>query len=306
MEIVKNMIILCGTQRCGSTMVVADLRATGVLGNPEEYFIPWTTQEIKNPLENFSSILTRASTSNGNASIKVMADQLDDIERNLAESKEIELEESELNFLYPHVRKIFKNAIFVKINRLDIIAQAVSRLMSLKTGKNHYINENSSYQPGNNTVSNTDYNNTVEYNKLYLDEQAIEISKENSKWDCVLKNWNLERPINLVYEHCIDDLSYLYTIGKKLGLEIDFDSLPDRQIKKIGNEKNDYFIQRYSFDEETSFLKKSEVDLLRDAAVSVENNNVNLARNLMSVAYRFRPSGLFIKKKLEEYKESLK
>jgi LPS sulfotransferase NodH len=29
-------IILCATQRCGSTMVIEDMRNTGVLGMPEE------------------------------------------------------------------------------------------------------------------------------------------------------------------------------------------------------------------------------------------------------------------------------
>ena len=34
-----DLIVVCGTQRCGSTMVCEDLHLTGVLGRPEEYFL---------------------------------------------------------------------------------------------------------------------------------------------------------------------------------------------------------------------------------------------------------------------------
>jgi len=301
----NNLIIICGTQRCGSTMIVADFRSTEVLGLPEEYFIPWTSQEINNPLNNFESIIKRASTTNGNASIKVMADQLDYIERNLANSKGLILEKEELHYLYPHVRKLFKNAAFIKINRLDIVAQAVSRLMSLKTGKNHLVDVLSSYMPGNNTFSNDEYNKEVEYNKLYLDEQVLKISQENTKWDCILKNWNLDAPINLIYEDCINDFSYLSTIGNKLGLLINVETLSKRKLKKIGNSKNDEFIQKYSFDSTDIILKKSEVDLIRDAALFVAESNNKLALHLMRLALKFRPNGSFIKKKVDEYNVKL-
>ncbi|WP_425458917.1 Stf0 family sulfotransferase [Eilatimonas milleporae] len=34
-------IVLCATPRSGSTMICADMAATGVLGNPREHFINW-------------------------------------------------------------------------------------------------------------------------------------------------------------------------------------------------------------------------------------------------------------------------
>lgn len=304
-NIENKIIILCGTQRCGSTMIVADFRATEVLGQPEEYFIPWTSQVIEKPIDNFESILRRASTKNGNASIKIMADQLEHIENNLAGSQNLTLEKDELNYIYPHVRKLFKDALFIKINRVDIVAQAVSRLMSLKTGKNHFVDASSTYMPGNNTLSNDEYNKNVEYNKFYLDQQVLEISQENTKWDCILKNWQVESPINLVYENCINDFNYLSNIGTRLGLSINVDNLPKRKLKKIGNSKNDEFIYKYSFDNNSILLKEGEVNLLRDSAISLEGINDKLAMYLMRLTLKYRPNGQFIKKKIEEYKNKI-
>lgn len=34
-------ILLCATQRCGSTMIVEDMRNSEVLGAPREHFLPW-------------------------------------------------------------------------------------------------------------------------------------------------------------------------------------------------------------------------------------------------------------------------
>ncbi|MEG3756711.1 Stf0 family sulfotransferase [Pseudoalteromonas carrageenovora] len=301
----KNLIILCGTQRCGSTMVVSDFRDTGVLGKPEEYFIPWTSQRLDRPLEHFDGILSSASTENGNASIKIMANQLDSIESNLASSGDLVLSPSEVDYMFPHVRKLLNDSIFIKINRLNIVAQAVSRLMSEETGKNHFIDAASDYIPGNETLSNEGYNQGVNYNKQYLDKQVIEIIKENAKWDSVLKNWE-KPPINLVYENCIDDLGYLSTLGKQLSLDIDINKLPKRKIKKIGNSKNDEFITKYSLDGTPSALESVEVDLLRDSALYIERENTVLAMHLMTLALKFRPSGAFIRKKIKDYHSNLK
>ena len=74
-------IILCATQRCGSTMIVEDMRNTGVLGVPEEWFIPWDPQKTDiNWAENLAGVRKRATGENGVMAIKVMANQLHNIE----------------------------------------------------------------------------------------------------------------------------------------------------------------------------------------------------------------------------------
>lgn len=56
-------------------------------------------------------------------------------------------------------------------------------------------------------------------------------------------------------------------------------------------------IQQYS-----SKLENEHVNLLRDYAIAVENENIQLAYKLMSQAYEIRPNGPVIKDKLSKYK----
>lgn len=50
-------------------------------------------------------------------------------------------------------------------------------------------------------------------------------------------------------------------------------------------------------------IQPKSVDTIRDAALEVEKYDVNLALDLMQVAYEFRPNGKFIKKKIREYRD---
>lgn len=49
----------------------------------------------------------------------------------------------------------------------------------------------------------------------------------------------------------------------------------------------------------------SDIDFLRDEAVRLESENLELSYKLMSLAYKARPGGEFIRKKYHEYKEML-
>lgn len=53
-------------------------------------------------------------------------------------------------------------------------------------------------------------------------------------------------------------------------------------------------------------FNNKDVDILRDVAVSLEVENVNFSYHLMRIANIFRPSGPFIKLKLDEYKQRMK
>lgn len=50
-------------------------------------------------------------------------------------------------------------------------------------------------------------------------------------------------------------------------------------------------------------LTEQEIDSLRDSAIAIEAYNLPLAIKLMTIASKQRPGGLFIKKKLEEYRK---
>lgn len=52
-------------------------------------------------------------------------------------------------------------------------------------------------------------------------------------------------------------------------------------------------------------LKPKTINMLRDMAAKIEKNDLTTAYELMSLAYRARPNGLFIKEKVEEYSKEL-
>ncbi len=52
-------------------------------------------------------------------------------------------------------------------------------------------------------------------------------------------------------------------------------------------------------------LKNTEIALIRDAAVMFEDSNLQMAHDLMAIAYKARPEGPLIKKKINIYKEEL-
>ncbi|MCC4801063.1 Stf0 family sulfotransferase [Enterovibrio norvegicus] len=306
-----KILILCGTQRCGSTMIVSDLRMTGKMGNPEEYFIPWTSNVISDPLRNFENIVNSSRTENGISSIKIMADQLFHIDKNLRDAGAFELNDSDNKFIYPYARRLLLGSVFVKINRLDVIAQSVSRLMAKSTGKNHLISAESTYVPGNKTYSNSGYNDEVTFDSTYLDEQVLSISKENSIWDFVISNWVGKPDLNLIYENCIDDRSYLGVMSSLLGFDVDSCEIPPREIKKIGNEKNSEFIKDYILSSSnpagcmftsSDSISDFEVSCLRDVSLKLDSVGDRNCLPLIKIASKLRPSGVFIKLKLDEFR----
>ncbi|ORT51887.1 hypothetical protein ST37_04200 [Vibrio sp. qd031] len=295
----KQIIILCATQRCGSTMIVDDFRSSKVLGLPEEYFIPWTKHQLDDPIRNFKGILNRASTDNGVATIKVMADQLEHIESNLAAIGFCSEEEQVEGYL-PHCKKLFQGAKFVRVDRLDSVSQAVSRYMAVQTGKNHLVDASADYVPGNSTDSNRNYNDAVRLDSSKLDEFVISIAKEKSIWDRALRAWD-ETPLEyLVYEECMLNRDYVSAICNKLGIELN--QLGERQLKKIGNANNDVMVNDYAKESYTSKMKSIEAytNQIRDVGFSLIGTHNLAALTLLKVVKKIRPNSPAVAQKIRE------
>ncbi|WP_165723985.1 Stf0 family sulfotransferase [Pseudoalteromonas sp. Z1A2] len=240
-----KLIILCATQRCGSTMIVEDLRNTNVMGKAEEYFIPWNPEKDVDWLKSFEAIIEKSKTDNGVSAIKVMANQLKSIEHclsltNLEPSKE---------GLFPRVKSLLSNATFIRIKRDGIVRQAISRVIATKTGVNHALHNNDSdYKPGNLLKDkNLDYNSNITYKNEEIDIEVINIARETLLWDEVLKSWGVNSPLELHYEQvCRAYPNYLTRVSNYLGIKFDLESLPKaRNIKKLSNNKNEILITNY-------------------------------------------------------------
>ncbi|CDT39221.1 conserved hypothetical protein [Vibrio coralliirubri] len=295
-----KLVIICATQRCGSTMIVDDFRSTGVLGYPEEYFIPWTSRKLDQPINNYNKILENSKTANGVSSIKIMADQLESIENQLVDV----FDDQELeNVLYPRCKKLFEGAKFITIDRIDIVAQAVSRYMAKATGKNHFVAPLSSYIPGNVTEDNSEYNKSVKINNNEINKHVINIAKEKSIWSKVLSSWNENIEEQLIYENCINERTYLERIVNKLHLG-EYQIEP-RNIKKIGNERNEEMIRDYSLNKTPSTTEVSEemINEIRDVGFDIWDLNRKSSVRLLGLVKKMRPNspGVIEKLKNVEY-----
>lgn len=243
----NKLVILCATQRCGSTMVVEDLRSTGVLGKAEEYFIPWLPEKQVDWLSNFESIIKRSKTENGISSIKIMANQLQNIEACLTNSN---FEEKLNDVMFPYLRTLLKGAVFIRIKRDGVVRQAISRVIAQKTGVNHALNNyDTDYRPGNLLKNNNlNYSCSVGFDGEDIDAEVLNIAKETLLWDEVLKSWNINSPLDLHYEQiCKSYPKYINRVVNYVGISsIDLDGLPKtRNLKKLSSDKNEELVTSY-------------------------------------------------------------
>lgn len=234
-------IILCATQRCGSTMIVEDMRNTGVLGMPEEWFIPWQKDRSDEDLaKDLASIRRRASSPNGVCAIKVMANQLHWIENNLKQV--IKPPPGPMFFRF---HKVFEKAIWVWLRREDIVAQAVSRLMARQTGINHATNGEGHFAGKLLAGYRDDYNATTRYDYDLILRECTAITLENLSWRRFFDSFSIT-PITVIYEDVAADTALghldILTIAAKVEGPI---SKSARKMVKVGNSRNNEFANKF-------------------------------------------------------------
>jgi LPS sulfotransferase NodH len=236
-------------------MVVEDMRNTGVLGNPEEYFIPWEpSKEGIDWFAQLEGIVKKASSSNGIVSIKVMSNQLNKIDQCLKQSWPNELE-VDINGLYPYFRAVTKHAKFMFIRRDNILRQAISRGISRQTGINHATGSSTDEHFAGNLLKgySTDYNNSVKYDNELIKKDIMAIVDENMVWERFFSDWGVKRPLVLRYEEvCMNSPGYLTRVMKFVGVSSDELNF-ERKMVALSNNKNEQWYNQY-FDSYVSSL----------------------------------------------------
>lgn len=234
----KN-IILCATQRCGSTMICEDMWNTGVLGRPEEYFIPWDPARTDvNWAEAWQSIGRRAASPNGVWAIKVMANQLPLVEGCIQQFQppgELLGQAS----LYPAFRQLFKDALWVFIVRDDLVGQAISQVISRQTGVNHATAKADDEHFAGNLMRGYqgEYNAKVQFNHHALKRRMWAVTRENAIWRAFFKQHGI-KPLTLRYEDVVNDFpGYLHALAGHAGLPLEA-SPPPRKLVQLANQVN--------------------------------------------------------------------
>lgn len=238
-------IILCATQRCGSTMVVEDMRNTNILGRPEEWFIPWDpNKEDVNWRDALTAVRQRATDETGTLAIKVMANQLTAIEECLKSvTKPVP------GPMFFRFRQIFSDAAFVWLKREDVVAQAVSRIMAKQTGINHATDAKDHF--AGNLMTGGDranYNLEAKYSYSSILSECTAITLENIAWSRFFTAFKIE-PLVITYEDVVKDpdMTHLDAIAKHAQVDAEFVKT-ERQILKLGNSKNEKFVSRFHKD----------------------------------------------------------
>ena len=242
-------LVLAATQRCGSTMILEDMRNAHVFGVPEEYFIPWyKSEKIVHIERELNSIVRKSKGENGFSSVKIMADQLQCIERKLIESSTI----GATQFL-PNVAQLFKDSKWIYIKRNDTLRQAISRHMSTETKVNHATqNKDDNHFAGNLLQGySSSYNRDARYDFQKIKRHCQNIVLENIIWSNFFSN-NSICPLVLSYEDLCaqDNCDYLNLISRHVGIDfaVEKDSLPRRRMVKLSNKKNDKAVAFFSLE----------------------------------------------------------
>ena len=223
-------------------MIVEDMRNTGRLGVPEEWFIPWVPNGAQRDWKaHWKGVVKKATGSNGVMAIKVMADQLAPVETCL---KSVLSPVPGPRFFRFH--KIFEDAVWVWIKRNDVVAQAVSRVMARQTGINHATDGQNHFV--GNLLKGGDqesYNKNAVYSREEIEIQCTSIVIENVVWERFFNDFEI-KPIVLNYENFSKDesLSHLDLIQNAVGLDEDLQKKP-RLIKKLANKKSENFYSSF-------------------------------------------------------------
>jgi len=236
-------IILCATQRCGSTLIAEDMRNCKELGSPEEYFIPWKNAAAHtNWKQSYFSICKKAKGTNGVSAIKIMANQLPNIEECLSTF----VQPASSGDL-PCFATIFSTSKWVWLKRDDVIAQAVSRVIAQQTGINHAtMSQDDEHFAGNLLKGYTDdYNSSTKYNFKAILSQVVSINMENLCWSRFFSRLDIN-PLVLLYEDVIRDKHFTHI--DKLSDLISHEHpkiKPPRKMVKLSNNINSVWSERF-------------------------------------------------------------
>lgn len=244
------VVIVCATQRCGSTMVIEDMRNTGQLGNPEEWFLSWRAETTQvNWSQALNNVLRKSTGPNGVAAIKIMANQASDVDACLRRAASNSAPADASSGPFAALRQTFDGAVWVRLRRHGVVEQAVSRVMSRETGINHATGRPEDDHFAGNLARGLppDYNAQTVYHFDAILTEVTAIILENLAWDRFFSAHQLE-PLTLIYEDIAADanMRHLDLMAAALGLS----NVPRRPRKmiKLSNELNRAWVERFYTD----------------------------------------------------------
>lgn len=231
-------IVICATQRCGSTLLCNDLTNNG-LGRPEEWFLRLVGDfKALKDQDIMPDVIRRGSSGNGVFAVKIMANYAPVVENYLAHRCGDNADPQGLT----HLVKRFAAAYWIFMARRDRVSQAVSQLMSQTTGVYHAVHsKDAGFVPGQAVVGPSEqYNADVTIADSQISAALERIDRENRWWDRFFRTHGI-RPRCIVYEEILADFSHVAAIRRDLDLP-DSPVVESRNLVKLGNKRSDELI----------------------------------------------------------------
>ncbi len=222
-------VIVCTTQRSGSTMVCEDMARMGI-GKPNEYFLSWIGKESSDWLAELK-VMQERHVVNGVFAFKIMANQIRRIDMKLATVFD-PLDDGP----FPHFRAAFPGAEWIHIQREDGVDQAISHFLASRSGVYHMVNGEGDFVPG------------ASMNKAAIDEKLIDVPYD---FKALIDEWHRQQsgrllwteffrstginPLPIVYENY--DVNALRSFGRLIGVELQAEK-GKRNLTKMPGSRN--------------------------------------------------------------------
>lgn len=241
---------VCGTPRCGSSLLCKTLAATGLAGDPQEYFWNWrqsvasgysrdtwvhwteTAWAQERSLADWgdfaTELLTRKVGANGVFGVQIMGTYLDELLMQFGKTSGVgSATDSEL------VVRWLPGCRYVRLVRRDGIRQAVSWVIADQTG---VYNSTWPHPP----------KRVPEFDPWMVDDRCRRIRISEARWDEFFSTQGLE-PLTLVYEEFTRDVAgAVLAILDYLEIEPpDGFSPATPSLVKQASAVNDEWVERY-------------------------------------------------------------
>ena len=186
------------------------------------------------------------------------------------------------------------------VRQMMIIDHTVQILLSLNMGVLFLSKVMSCYRINPNGITSSKLNTLEFFQKEMVDllRTYTELNKYlEYKWD-----EEFHTIINYILTVYFDQKNYAVSSTIKIYKEYEKYIKEETRIIFLNNLYSNLL---NDIEKTILLLSPDKIDFLRDKALEVESSNLQLAYNLMYIAYQARPSGPFIIKKMAEYKLKL-
>lgn len=211
----KPRIVICATQRSGSTLLCEDLRNNG-LGNAEEHYLGLVNRSSLDGIGPVLASIERAGTdAGGSFSIKIMssyAPRIDEAMRGEGHGRG-------RDGVWAGLADYYKDACWIYLDRRGKVAQAVSRAVSKATGINHAVSSaEAKFIPGRAAIGyDASYNEKVDVAPAEIAEHVQDIVVEGEAWERFFAEQCI-RPLRLAYEDIVEAPGYINEVRRRAGV----------------------------------------------------------------------------------------